>query len=132
MMKKKNKISRDQKLNSDSNLLKSYNNQIKTEDEEFQYSKRESIINDLKQKGFNELQIDDIFETFKRNSVSNRYSLLQENNSNRIKESYTIDTDFHNNLRKNKRIESINSNSKYKNSFVIKSENTKMQEIYYI
>ena len=130
MMKKKNKISRDQKLNSDSNLLKSYNNQIKTEDEEFQYSKRESIINDLKQKGFNELQIDDIFETFKRNSVSNRYSLLQENNSNRIKESYTIDTDFHNNLRKNKRIESINSNSKYKNSFVIKSENTKMQEIY--
>ena len=35
--------------------------QIITENEELHYSKRESIINDLKQKGFNELQIDDIF-----------------------------------------------------------------------
>ena len=130
MMKKKNKISRDQKIKSDSNLIQTHNNQNKTETDDFQYSKRESIINDLKQKGFNELQIDDIFETFKRNSVSNRYPLLEENKINNSLESHTLDTTLHSNLRKNKRIESINSNSRYKNSFVIKTENIINQDIY--
>ena len=130
MMKKKNKISRDQKIKSDSNLIQTHNNQNKTETDDFQYSKRESIINDLKQKGFNELQIDDIFETFKRNSVSNRYPLLEENKINNSLESHTLDTTLHSNLRKNKRIESINSNSRYKNSFVIKTENIINPDIY--
>ena len=130
MMKRRNKISLDKNIKSESYLLNEYNNQIITENEELHYSKRESIIKDLKQKGFNELQIDDIFETFKRNSVSSRYPLIEENNLNNIFDSHTIDTDMHSNLRKNKMIEGINSSSKYKNSFAIKTENAKNKSIY--
>ena len=45
----------------------------------------------LKQKGFNELQIDDILDTFIRNSVSNKFSFLKENEKvNRILDNKTI------------------------------------------
>ena len=117
-------------IKSESYLLNEFDDQIITENEEIHYSKRESIINDLKQKGFNELQIDDIFETFKRNSVSSRYPLIEENNLNNIFDSHTIDTDMHSSNKKNKMMIGINSNSKYKNSFVIKSENNRNQSIY--
>ena len=129
-MKRRNKIPGNKKIKSESYLLNEFDDQIITENEEIHYSKRESIINDLKQKGFNELQIDDIFETFKRNSVSSRYPLIEENNLNNIFDSHTIDTDMHSSNKKNKMMVGINSNSKYKNSFVIKSENTKNQSIY--
>ena len=128
-MKRKSKIPRDQKINSDTNLLNEYHNQLITENEDLHYSKRESIINDLKQKGFNELQIDDIFETFKRNSISSRYPLIEEKNFYRI-DSHTIDIDDNSSIRKTKRIEGTNNNSKYKNSFVIKTENIKNKSSY--
>ena len=104
-MKRRNKIPVNKKIKSESYLLNEFEDQIITENEEIHYSKRESIINDLKQKGFNELQIDDIFETFKRNSISSRYPLIEEKNFYRI-DSHTIDIDDNSSIRKTKRIES--------------------------
>ena len=133
-MKKKLKISFDpKKSHYKSDLLNDISIPIITENEDLQYSNRESIINDLKQKGFNELQIGDIFETFKRNSVSNRYPINEERDFSPIAENHTIDTNIFSTNRKGKRIERkerLNSNSKYKNSFVIKTENVKKQEFY--
>ena len=125
MMKINHSISRDKKISSESNLLKTNDNEINKENDDFNYPKRENIINDLKQKGFNELQIDDIFETFKRNSVSNRYPLIKEGNYIRILDNYTLDNYSHSNIRKNKIVDDKINNSKYKNSFVIKTENNK-------
>ena len=129
MMKINLNNSSDKKLNSESNLLKTNDNEINKENDDYNYPKRENIINDLKQKGFNELQIDDILETFKRNSVSNRYPLIKEGNYIRILDNHSIDNYARSNIRKNKRIDDKNSNSKYKNSFVIKTENNKNPEI---
>ena len=127
MMRIKNNTSIEENINEESNNVKTDNNDISTENNEFHDTKTENIINDLKQKGFNELQIDDIFETFKRNSISNRYQMAKEGKYIRILSHHTIDTDFVSNIRKSKKIEENKNNSKYKNSFVIKTENTKKQ-----
>ena len=127
MKRIKNNTSIEENINEESNNVKTDNNDISTENNEFHDTKTENIINDLKQKGFNELQIDDIFETFKRNSISNRYQMAKEGKYIRILSHHTIDTDFVSNIRKSKKIEENKNNSKYKNSFVIKTENTKKQ-----
>ena len=131
-MRRKNNTSKDQKINDESNIIKTEKNEINkinTENNDFHDTKRENIINDLKLKGFNDFQIDDIFETFKRNSMSNRYPMVKEGNYIRILSHHTIDTEFFSNLRKSKKIEENKNNSKYKNSFVIKTENTKKQNV---
>ena len=127
MMRKKNNTSIEQIKNDELNVIKTDENESNTENNDFHDTKRANIINDLKQKGFNELQIDDIFETFKRNSISNRYPMPKEGNHKRILSHHTIDTDFFLNIRKSKKIEENKNNSKYKNSFVIKTENNKKQ-----
>jgi hypothetical protein len=130
MMRRKNNTSIDQKINDESNIIKTEKNEINkinTENNDFHDTKRENIINDLKLKGFNDFQIDDIFETFKRNSMSNRYPMAKEGNYIRILSHHSIDIEFFSNIRKSKKIEENKNNSKYKNSFVIKTENTKKQ-----
>ena len=123
MIRGKNRTPRDQKSNSLSNIINTNDNELNQEKNDFEYTKKENLINDLKQKGFNELQIDDIFEAFKRNTICSRYSLFGKNKINRIFESHTIDSDCSSKIRKNKIIEeNNNNNSKYKNSFVIKTK----------
>ena len=90
----------------------------------------ENIIKDLRLKGFNENQIGDILETFTRNSVGIRPSFNEKENSN-IPQTHTIDNDMPSTARvvrnqgiskKYRKIEYINNNSKYKNSFILKTE----------
>ena len=90
----------------------------------------ENIIKDLRLKGFNENQIGDILETFTRNSVGIRPSFNDNENSN-IQQTHTIDTDTPSSARvirnqgiskQYRKIEYINNNSKYKNSFILKTE----------
>ena len=64
MIRGKNRTPRDQKSNSLSNIINTNDNELNQEKNDFEYTKKENLINDLKQKGFNELQIDDIFEPF--------------------------------------------------------------------
>ena len=130
MKKKLKKTFEPKKSQYKSDSINDINIPINEEKEEHQYTNRESIINDLKLKGFNELQIDDIFETFRRNSVSNRYPINEENDFNPILENHTIDTNIYSTNRKGKKIQRLNSNSKYKNSIVIKTENIKKQDFY--
>ena len=129
MMRRKNNTSIEQNIDDESNIIKTEKNEINTENNDFHGTKRENIINDLKLKGFNDFQIDDIFETFKRNSMSNRYPMAKEGNYIRILSHHSIDTEFFSNIRKSKKIEENKNNSKYKNSFVIKTENTKKREM---
>ena len=90
----------------------------------------ENIIKDLRLKGFNENQIGDILETFTRNSVGIRPSFNENGNSN-IQQTNTIEDDMPSSARiirnqgisnKYRKIEYINNNSKYKNSFILKTE----------
>ena len=92
----------------------------------------ENIIKDLRLKGFNENQIGDILDTFIRNSVGVKPSFNENVNSN-IQQTHTIDTDtdmpssarvIRNQgiSKKYRKIEYINNNSKYKNSFILKTE----------
>ena len=104
MKKKLKKTFEPKKSQYKSDSINDINIPINEEKEEHQYTNRESIINDLKLKGFNELQIDDIFETFRRNSVSNRYPINEENNFNPIMENHTIDTNIYSTNRKSKKI----------------------------
>ena len=122
---------------SDKKIINSIISQNKKEAEKnnysFQGTNKENIINDLKLKGFNEIQIDDILETLIRNSISERKHLMEESSKLNIQETYTIDTDLPQSIKlginqgisnKNKKMENINSISKYKNSFIIKTENS--------
>ena len=124
-MKRKNKfidnISEDQISNKD----------IEKNNYSFQEKKKKNIINDLKQKGFNEIQIDDILDTLIRNSISDRAPIIENNNNINAKEANTIDTErlshekIGKNYEKNKKMEyNMSNNSKYKNSFIIKTENS--------
>ena len=96
-------------------------------------TKKENIINELKQKGFNEIQIDDILETLFRNSISDRTTFIENKSNLNIQQTHTIDMEVPPSIKlgmnqgishKNKKMENINSNSKYKNSFIIKTENS--------
>jgi hypothetical protein len=97
----------------------------------FRSSKKENIINDLKQKGFNKEQIEDIFETFIRNSINDKYSIFENNNLN-IQETRTIDTDAPSRKKMgmnqviSRKNEINNYGSKYKNSFIIKTESSEI------
>ena len=97
----------------------------------FRSSKKENIINDLKQKGFNKEQIEDIFETFIRNSINDKYFIFENKNLN-IQETRTIDTDKPSRTKMginqviSKKEENNNYNSKYKNSFIIKTESSEI------
>ena len=103
----------------------------------FQDTNKENIINDLKLKGFNEIQIDDILETLIRNSISDRSHLIEDRSNLNIQETRTIDAEkplsikigINQNIsRKSKKMENINNNSKYKNSFIIKTENSERKK----
>ena len=124
-MKRKNKFIDNLSENQNSNK------DIEKNDYSFQDTKKKNIINDLKEKGFNEIQIDDILETLIRNSISDRAPKIEEHN---IQETHTIDTDMTyddkigNKHKKNKKMEYINNNSKYKNSFIIKTENSETKK----
>ena len=123
-MKRKNKFIDNVSENQNSNK------EIEKNEYSYQEKKKKNIINDLKQKGFNEIQIDDILETLIRNSISDRTPIVEDNNNLNKEEDLIIDTDIHSeikigkNNKKNKKVECINNNSKYKNSFIIKTENS--------
>ena len=127
-MKRKNKFIDNLSENQNSNK------DIEKNDYSFQEKKKKNIINDLKQKGFNEIQIDDILETLIRNSISDRAPIIEDKNNLNIQETHTIDTDLPSNEKigknhkKNKKMEYINNNSKYKNSFIIKTENSETKK----
>ena len=124
-MKKKNKLngkienSNEESKNSNENITSFRNT-----------TNEENIIKDLRLKGFNENQIDDILDTFTRNSVGVRPS-FNENEKSNVPQTHTIDNDMPSSARvirnqgipnKNRKIEYINFNSKYKNSFILKTE----------
>ena len=127
-MKRKNKFIDNVSENQNSNK------EIEKNEYSYQEKKKKNIINDLKQKGFNEIQIDDILETLIRNSISDRTPIVEDNNNLNKEEDLTIDTDIHSeikigkNNKKNKKVECINNNSKYKNSFIIKTENSESKK----
>ena len=133
-MKRKNKFIENSKIKNDESQ---YSREKEENNYSFQENKKENLINDLKLKGFNEIQIDDILETLIRNSISDRKNLIEAKNSLNIQEAHTIDTEMPLNKkigvdkgikRKNKNIEYINYNSKYKNSFIIKTESTETKQ----
>ena len=129
-MKRKNKFIEELKTSKEENLKQREEEKINYS---FQETKKKNIINDLKLKGFNEIQIDDILDTLFRNSVSDRAHLIEEKSNLNIQETHTIDIDLPSNLKigqeKNTDIEYINSKTKYKNSFIIKTETSEKKNI---
>ena len=147
-MKRKNKFidtlisSKEDNINinppSDKNIINSNTSQNKKEAEKINYSFQETnkknIINGLKLKSFNEIQIDDILEALIKNTISERTHLMVERSNLNIQETSKIDKDLPSSKKlginqgisqENKKMENINSNSKNKNSFIIKTENSK-------
>ena len=127
-MNRKNKFIEDSKNRRDDNQNPNIN-----ENNNFSLynSKKENIINELKQKGYNEIQIDDILDTIMRNTINERPPLIDEKKHLNKQESHTLDSDlssdkkFQGLIKKNKKLEYIiNNNSKYKNSLIIKTENS--------
>ena len=134
-MKRKNKFIEEEKTFKEENTEHKEKEKISYS---FQETKKENIINDLKLKGFNEIQIDDILETLIRNSISDRTHLIDEKTNLNIQETHTIDIDLPSNMkigkeqgiiRKKNNLQYINNNSKYKNSFIIKTESSATKNI---
>ena len=111
-------------------------NEKENSDSPMKNIKKENIIKDLKLKGFNEVQIDDILETFIRNSVGTRPTLKDDKRQLNLQDTRTIDADIPSSVRfaknqfierKNRKIEYINKYSKFKNSFVLKTEKVEIK-----
>ena len=91
---------------------------------------KEKIIKDLKQLGCNESQIDGIFETFIRNSIGEESLILDDKKSEITKKIELNESDLPSSARLEKNINQnitkkngyINKKSKYKNSFIYKTE----------
>ena len=85
-----------------------------------EYMQKENIIKDLKNKGYNQIQIDEILETFIRNSLYDKSPFIQNMLINN-QEKRTLDADIHK-KENNSDAVNISKNSKFKNSIFIKSE----------
>ena len=123
-MKRKNKFIGDISDYKEENL--NINEEELNNSCSFRSTYQENIINELKQKGFNNIQIDDILDTLMRNSINDKF--IFEKKDLNLQQTPTIDTDLAPikiGIKKGiyKKDENNNNNSKYKNSFIIKTEN---------
>ena len=129
-MRRKNKFIEDSNISKEES--QNLNESDKNNSTSFRSTKKENIIHDLKLKGFNKVQIDDILETLIRNSVNDKSPLFEDKNPLNIQETQTIDTDIPSNIQiginKNmsRKGENINNNSRYKNSIIIKTESAEI------
>ena len=132
-MRRKNKFIEDSNISKEES--QNLNESDKNNSTSFRSTKKENIINDLKLKGFNKVQIDDILETLIRNSVNDKSPLFEDKNPLNIQKTKTIDSEIPSNIKIgiNKNIsqkdENINNNSKYKNSIIIKTESVEILNV---
>ena len=128
MMKIENKLEEDSKMTQ---KAQENSKEIEHNNSFFQNNTaKEKIIKDLKQLGYNESQIDGIFETFIRNSIGEESLILDDKKSEITKKIELNESDLPSSARLGKNINQnitkkngyINVNSKYKNSFIYKTE----------